>query len=134
MIRRPPRSTRTDTLFPYTTLFRSKGRFRAYSAGSHPGGTVNPLAIEKVQVLGYPPESLRSKSWDEFAVPGAPQMDFIITMCDSAAGEVCTIWTGPPISANWGFGEPAAATGTDEEKRRGFEQLFNQIYYSNRTR
>src|SRR3546814_3682674 len=66
-----------------------KGRFRAYSAGSHPGGTVNALAIEKVQVLGYPLESLRSKSWDEFAVPGAPQMDFIITVCDSAAGEVC---------------------------------------------
>src|SRR3546814_248723 len=69
-----------------------KGRFRAYSAGSHPGGTVNPLAIEKVQVLGYPLESLRSKSWDEFAVPGAPQMDFIITVCYSAAGEVCPIW------------------------------------------
>ena len=88
-----------------------KGRFQAYSAGSHPGGVVNPFAIEKVRVLDYPLDRLRSKSWDEFAVPGAPQMDFIITVCDNAAGEVCPIWPGQPISAHWGFEDPAAAQG-----------------------
>ena len=103
------------------------GRFRTYSAGSHPGGAVNPFAIEKVRLLGYPLENLRSKSWDEFALPGAPQMDFIITVCDSAAGEVCPIWPGQPISAHWGFEDPAAAQGSDEEKRRVFEKVFRQI-------
>ncbi|WP_287955631.1 arsenate reductase ArsC [Achromobacter sp.] len=104
-----------------------KGRFHAYSAGSHPGGQVNPFAIEKVQVLNYPIESLRSKSWDEFASPDAPQMDFIITVCDNAAGEVCPVWPGQPISAHWGFEDPAAALGTDDEKRRVFEKIFRQI-------
>lgn len=104
-----------------------KGRFHAYSAGSHPGGQVNPFAIEKVQVLSYPIESLRSKSWDEFASPDAPQMDFIITVCDNAAGEVCPVWPGQPISAHWGFEDPAAAVGTDDEKRRIFEKVFRQI-------
>jgi arsenate reductase len=104
-----------------------KGRFQAYSAGSHPGGTVNPFALEKVRVLDYPPERLRSKSWDEFAVPGAPQMDFIITVCDNAAGEVCPIWPGQPISAHWGFEDPAAAQGSDDDKRRVFEKVFRQI-------
>ena len=103
------------------------GRFRAFSAGSHPGGVVNSFAIEKVRLLGYPIENLRSKSWDEFAEPGAPQMDFIITVCDSAAGEVCPIWPGQPISAHWGFQDPAAVQGSDEEKRRVFEQVFRQI-------
>lgn len=104
-----------------------KGRFHAYSAGSHPAAAVNPFAIEKVQVLGYPLENLRSKSWDEFAVADAPQMDFIITVCDSAAGEVCPIWPGQPTSAHWGFEDPAAAQGSDEEKRRVFEKVFRQI-------
>ncbi|WP_263914556.1 arsenate reductase ArsC [Achromobacter sp. 79A6] len=104
-----------------------KGRFQAYSAGSHPGGAVNPFALEKVRVLDYPPERLRSKSWDEFAVPGAPQMDFIITVCDNAAGEVCPIWPGQPISAHWGFEDPAAAQGSDDDKRRVFEKVFRQI-------
>ena len=104
-----------------------KGRFRAYSAGSQPGGHVNPFALEKIKVLGYSAESLRSKSWDEFASPEAPQMDFIITVCDNAAGEVCPIWPGHPISAHWGFQDPAAIQGTDEEKRQAFEQVFRQI-------
>lgn len=104
-----------------------KGRFSAHSAGSHPGGTVHPLAIEKVRVLDYPLDRLRSKSWDEFAVAGAPQMDFIITVCDNAAGEVCPIWPGQPISAHWGFEDPAAAQGSDDDKRRVFEKVFRQI-------
>ena len=104
-----------------------KGRFRAYSAGSHPGGTVNPLAIEKVSVLDYPTATLRSKGWDEFALPDAPQMDFIITVCDNAAGEVCPVWPGQPISAHWGFEDPAAAVGTEDERRRVFEKVFRQI-------
>lgn len=104
-----------------------KGRFQAYSAGSHPGGVVNRFAIEKIAVLDYPIERLRSKSWDEFAAVGAPQMDFIITVCDNAAGEVCPIWPGQPISAHWGFEDPAAAQGTDDEKRRVFEKIFRQI-------
>lgn len=104
-----------------------KGRFKAYSAGSHPGGTVNPFAIEKLSALTYPTDTLRSKSWDEFAVPGAPQMDFIITVCDNAAGEVCPIWPGQPISAHWGFEDPAAVEGADADKRRAFEKIFRQL-------
>ncbi|WP_050470506.1 arsenate reductase ArsC [Herbaspirillum chlorophenolicum] len=104
-----------------------KGRFNAYSAGSQPGGTVNPLAVEQIKSTGYPVEKLRSKSWDEFAAPGAPKMDFIITVCDNAAGEVCPIWPGQPISAHWGFEDPAAATGTDEEKRAVFSKVARQI-------
>lgn len=104
-----------------------KGRFRAYSAGSHPGDTVNPFAIDKVQTLGYPLEILRSKSWDEFAAPDAPQMDFIITVCDNAAGEVCPVWPGQPISAHWGFEDPAAAQGSDDAKRQVFDKVFRQI-------
>lgn len=104
-----------------------KGRFNTFSAGSHPGGTVNPFAIEKVKALGYPLDKLRSKSWDEFAGPDAPQMDFIITVCDQAAGEVCPVWPGQPVSAHWGFVDPAAATGTDDDKRKVFDQVFRQI-------
>lgn len=108
-----------------TTL--GKGRFRGFSAGSHPGGTVNPFAIEQVKSTGYPIENLRSKSWDEFAAPDAPQMDFIITVCDNAAGETCPYWPGHPLSAHWGFEDPAAAVGTDEEKRAVFNKVFRQI-------
>lgn len=104
------------------------GRFHAYSAGSHPGGTVNPLAIEQIKSTAYPPENLRSKSWDEYAAPGAPKMDFIITVCDNAAGEVCPIWPGQPISAHWGFEDPAAATGTEDEKRAMFSKIAKQIH------
>ena len=100
-----------------------QGRFRAYSAGSHPTGKVNPFAIEKVQAVKYPTDGLRSKNWDEFATPDAPKMDFIITVCDNAAGEVCPVWPGQPISAHWGFEDPAAVEGTDDEKRRAFDKV-----------
>lgn len=103
------------------------GRFRAFSAGSHPTGRVNPFAIEQVQALGYPAENLRSKSWDEFAQPGAPQLDFVITVCDNAAGEVCPLWPGQPVTAHWGFPDPAAVQGTDEQKRAAFAQTLRQI-------
>jgi arsenate reductase len=103
------------------------GRFRAYSAGSHPTGTVNQFALEKIQSIHYPVENLRSKSWDEFALPDAPTMDFIITVCDSAAGETCPVWPGRPVSAHWGFADPAAVAGTDDQKRRAFETTFRQI-------
>ncbi|HEY4074165.1 MAG TPA: arsenate reductase ArsC [Herbaspirillum sp.] len=105
----------------------SKGRFQAYSAGSHPTGTVNPLTLEQIKPTGYPLDQLRSKSWDEFAKPDAPKMDFIITVCDNAAGEICPIWPGQPISAHWGFADPAAATGSDDEKRAVFSQIARQI-------
>jgi arsenate reductase len=104
------------------------GRFKAYSAGSHPSGIVNPFAIEQVQRLGYPVEGLRSKSWDEFAQPGAPQMDLIITVCDNAAGEMCPLWPGKPVKAHWGFPDPAAVEGTDEVKRAAFTRTFHQIH------
>lgn len=104
-----------------------KGRFRAYSAGSFPTGKVNPFAIEQILGLGYSPDKLRSKSWDEFARPDAPQMDFVITVCDRAAGEVCPVWPGQPITAHWGFEDPAAAEGSDEDKRRAFTRIFRQI-------
>ena len=103
------------------------GRFKAYSAGSHPSGKVNPFAIEQVRALGYPVEGLRSKSWDEFAQPGAPEMDFVVTVCDKAAGEICPLWPGQPVTAHWGFPDPAAVEGTDEEKRAAFAQTLRQI-------
>jgi len=103
------------------------GRFKAYSAGSHPTGKVNSFAIEQVQRLGYPVDGLRSKSWDEFALPDAPHMDFVITVCDKAAGEVCPFWPGQPITAHWGFPDPAAVKGSDEEKRAAFTQIFHQM-------
>jgi arsenate reductase len=103
------------------------GRFKAYSAGSHPSGKVNPFAIEQVQALGYPVEGLRSKSWDEFAQPGAQEMDFVITVCDNAAGEACPFWPGQPMTAHWGFPDPAAVQGTDEVKREAFKQTVRQI-------
>jgi len=104
-----------------------QGRFRAFSAGSQPTGKVNPFAIEKLHSIQYPTDSLRSKSWDEFAAPGAPQMDFIITVCDNAAGEVCPLWPGQPVSAHWGFEDPAAVQGSDEDKRRAFDVAFERI-------
>jgi arsenate reductase len=104
-----------------------KDRFRAFSAGSMPAGRVNPFAIEKTDALGYPREQLRSKNWDEFAAPGAPHMDIIITVCDNAAGEVCPVWPGHPSTAHWGFPDPAAVEGTDEEKRQAFDQVFHAI-------
>ena len=103
------------------------GRFVAHSAGSQPAGRVHPLALEKLSAIGYPTAQLRSKSWDEFAATDAPQMDFIITVCDNAAGEVCPLWPGQPISAHWGFPDPAAVQGSEAEQRAAFEQVFQRI-------
>jgi arsenate reductase len=103
------------------------GRFKAYSAGSHPTGSVNPFAIEQVLPRGYPLENLRSKSWDEFAKPDSPRMDFIVTVCDKAAGEMCPLWPGQPVTAHWGFPDPAAVEGSDEVKRAAFASTLRQI-------
>jgi arsenate reductase len=103
------------------------GRFKAYSAGSHPTGRVNSFAVEQVRALGYPAENLRSKSWDEFAAPGAPKLDFVITVCDNAAGEMCPLWPGQPITAHWGFPDPAAVEGTEDEKRAAFAHTVRQM-------
>lgn len=109
------------------TWAAGKGRFNTFSAGSHPTGRVNPFAIEQVASVGYPMERLRSKSWDEFTLPDAPKLDFIITVCDNAAGEVCPIWPGHPATAHWGFEDPAAVEGSDEEKRAAFARIARQI-------
>ena len=101
----------------------SGGKFIGYSAGSTPGGRVNPFAVEIAESLGYDTSKLRSKSWDEFAAPGAPQMDFIITVCDSAAGERCPYWPGKPATAHWGYPDPSAVQGSDEDKRAAFKQV-----------
>jgi arsenate reductase len=101
-----------------------QGRFRAYSAGSHPGGKVNSFALELLAKHRIPADGARSKSWDEFARPGAPAVDFVFTVCGNAAGEVCPIWPGQPMTAHWGVADPAAATGSDEEKRRAFQRAF----------
>ena len=102
-------------------------RFKAFSAGSHPTGRVNPFAIELLMKNRLPSEGMRSKSWDEFAAPGAPPLDFVFTVCDSAAGEVCPIWPGQPITAHWGVEDPAAVEGSDEEKRRAFFKAFSLL-------
>src|SRR5262245_13635384 len=104
-----------------------EGRFRAYSAGSHPTGKVNAFTLELLKSNGHSIKGLRSKSWNEFATPGAPKMDFVITVCDTAAGEVCPVWPGQPMSAHWGFQDPAALEGSDEEKRRLFRTVYQQI-------
>jgi len=104
-----------------------RGRFRAWSAGSHPGGRVNPFALEILEKNGFATEGLRSKSWDEFAAPGAPEFDFIFTVCDSAAAETCPVWPGHPMSAHWGIPDPAAVDGDDETKRRAFRDAFSRL-------
>jgi arsenate reductase len=104
-----------------------QGRFRAFSAGSHPAGAVNPLAIELLERNHMSTDGLRSKSWDEFATTDAPVMDFVFTVCDNAAGEVCPFWPGQPITAHWGVPDPAAAEGTDEDKHKAFFLAFNQL-------
>ena len=104
-----------------------KGKFRAFSAGSHPAGKVNPFVVELLEQRRYPTDGLRSKSWDEFAAPGAPQLDFVFTVCDDAAGEVCPIWPGQPITAHWGVEDPAAVAGSDEDKRKAFLKAFTVL-------
>jgi arsenate reductase len=99
-------------------------RFHAFSAGSHPSGTVNPIALEVLRDAGIPATGARSKSWDEFAAPGAPQMDFVFTVCDDAAGETCPIWPGQPMTAHWGIEDPARVEGTPFQKRAAFDEAF----------
>ena len=104
-----------------------KGRFRAWSAGSRPGGQVNPYALELLQKNRVPTEGVRSKSWDEFAAPDAPHMDIVITVCDSAANETCPYWPGQPMTAHWGVPDPAAVEGSDEDKRKAFVAAFSVL-------
>ena len=103
------------------------GRFRAFSAGSHPKGVVNPFAVEYLRASGAPVGDLRSKSWDEFAVPGAPAMDFVFTVCDSAANEACPVWIGHPTTAHWGVPDPAAVEGSAEDRRRAFREAATAL-------
>jgi arsenate reductase len=107
-------------------ILNRKGRpnFTAYSAGAHPGGFIHPQALRYLQCAGLPATGLRSKSWDEFAAPGAPKMDFVFTVCDKAAKEVCPIWPGQPMTAHWGVPDPAVATGTSQEIERAFRDAF----------
>ena len=97
-----------------------EGRFRAFSAGSHPKGEINPFALRLLKELEFPTEGLRSKSWDEFAAPGAPVLDFVFTVCDNAAGEACPAWPGQPMTAHWGIEDPAAVEGLDIDKEKAF--------------
>jgi arsenate reductase len=103
------------------------GRYAGYSAGSTPTGKVNPFAIRLLAEKGYPVAGLRSKSWDEFAAPGAPHIDFVFTVCDNAAGEVCPIWPGHPAKAHWGIPDPAAAEGSDEARLQAFRTAYAQL-------
>jgi len=104
-----------------------KGRFRGFSAGSFPKGQVHPLALELLKGMDLPSEGLRSKSWDEFAAPDAPPIDFIFTVCDNAAGEVCPIWPGKPMTAHWGIGDPAAVEGSDADKAFAFRKALKEM-------
>ncbi len=104
--------------------FRGEGRFRAFSAGSHPTGRVNPLALELLESRGITAEGARSKTWDEFATSDASTFDFVFTVCDNAAGEVCPVWPGQPMTAHWGVPDPAAVQGTQIEQMRAFEETF----------
>jgi len=103
------------------------GRFIAYSAGSQPKGSINPFALKVLDSFGYPTDGFRSKSWDEFSGPGAPEMDFIFTVCDSAAGEACPVWLGHPATAHWGIEDPAAVNGSNMDKERAFVQAFKYL-------
>lgn len=103
------------------------GRFHAYSAGSHPKGQVNPHALDMLKRLGYDISQYRSKAWDEFAAPGAPPLDFVITVCDNAAGEVCPIWPGRPMTAHWGMPDPAAIEGTPSEIALAFADTYRML-------
>ena len=104
-----------------------RGRFKAFSAGSHPKGQVHPFAIDLLKKMNHPTAGLRSKSWDEFAAEGAPQLDFVFTVCDNAANEVCPIWPGQPMTAHWGVPDPAAAEGTDAERHLAFADAYRML-------
>jgi len=108
-------------------LSMNRGRFKAYSAGSHPAGLVNPLAIKQIRSAGLQADGLRSKDWNEFASPGAPVMDFVFTVCDTAAKEVCPVWPGQPMTAHWGQPDPAAVEGTEAQKRQAFVDAFTAL-------
>ena len=105
-----------------------QGRFKAYSAGSHPNGTINPYAIELLKRFNYPTVNLRSKDWQEFAAPGAPPLDFVFTVCDQAAGEACPYWPGQPMTAHWGVPDPAAFVSGEAEKRALFADVYGRLY------
>src|SRR5271169_6612705 len=104
--------------------YRGKPRFKAYSAGSHPAGKVRPEALRELELAHLPTSGARSKNWDEFAQPGAPHLNFVFTVCDNAAKEVCPMWPGQPMTAHWGIADPAAPTGTPEEIERAFREAF----------
>lgn len=103
------------------------GKFQAFSAGSHPKGVVNPFALKILAAHNFPTDDLRSKSWEEYGGPGAPHMDLIVTVCDSAAGEACPLWPGQPITAHWGIEDPASVVDSDLHKERAFEQAFRLL-------
>jgi arsenate reductase (thioredoxin) len=109
--------------------YRGRGRFRGFSAGSYPKGAVHPIALELLEQMKLPIAGLRSKSWDEFAAPGAEPMDFVLTVCDNAAGEVCPHWPGHPITAHWGVHDPAAVEGPETQKWAAFRSAFNTLEY-----
>jgi len=117
------RSILAESLLTYW----GRGRFHAFSAGSFPKGQVHPLAIELLKRMKLPSKGFRSKSWDEFAAPGAPPLDFIFTVCDNAAGEVCPVWPGKPMTAHWGIADPAAVEGSDADKAFAFRKAFKEL-------
>ena len=104
-----------------------QGRFRAFSAGSHPKGAVHPMALETLRANHLPTDGYRSKSWEEFSGPGAPPLDFVITVCDQAAAESCPVWPGQPMTAHWGIADPAAVQGSDDDKRRAFREAITHL-------
>lgn len=116
------RSILAEALFNNLPL--SRNTFKAYSAGSFPAGRVNPFALELLAAHGINTDNFRSKSWDEFATPHAPAMDYVITVCDQAGGEQCPLWPGKPVKAHWGIPDPAAVVGSDDEKRSAFKDAF----------
>jgi len=107
--------------------FWGRGRFQAFSAGSHPRGSVHPLALDALRRNHLAVDDLRSKSWDEFVTPDAPPLDFVFTVCNNAAAEVCPIWPGQPLTAHWGILDPAAVEGSDDEKRRAFNRAYREL-------